>query len=102
MTFQEKLIWIKCPLIWSQAVVDKIWVKHRVSPEEVDEAVSGDKLFCRKSRGSSYLLLGRAVNGRYLFIVLKKRGKESRYKVVTAREMQLKEKRYYKKETKQC
>lgn len=96
------MIWIECPLLWSQAVVDKIWVKHRVSPEEVDEAVSGDKLFCRRCRAGSYLLLGRAVNGRYLFIVLKKKGKGSRYKVITAREMESKEKKYYKKQTKQC
>ena len=83
-------------------MVDKIWVKHGVSPEEVDEAVSGDNLFWRKCGADSYLLLGRAVNGRYLFIVLKKTGKGSRYKVVTARERGLREKRYCKKETKQC
>jgi uncharacterized DUF497 family protein len=82
-------------------VVDKIWVKHRVTPEEVDEAVSGDKLFCRRCRANSYLLFGRAVNGRYLFIVLKKEGKGSQYRVITAREMQWEEKRYYKKQTKQ-
>ena len=81
-------------------MIDKIWVKHCVSPEEVEEAVSGDKLFCRKCGADSYLLLGRAVSGRYLFIVLKKKDKGSRYKVITAREMQSKEKRYYKKKAK--
>ena len=89
-------------MLWSQAVVDKIWVKHRVSPEEVDEAVFDDKPFWRKCGADSYSLLGRAINGRYLFIVLKKKGKRGRYKVITAREMQSKEKRYYKKQTKQC
>jgi uncharacterized DUF497 family protein len=101
MTFWGKLIWIECRLVWSQAVVDKIWVKHRVTPEEVDEAVSGDKLFRRRGRAGSYLLLGRAVSGRYLFIVLKKEGRGSEYRVITARDMQWKERRYYKKETKQ-
>jgi len=96
------LIWITYPLLWSQTVVDKIWVKHKVSPEEVDEAVFGDKPFCRKCGADSYLLLGRAINGRYLFIVLKKKSKEGGFKVITAREMGLKEKRYYRKETKKC
>jgi uncharacterized DUF497 family protein len=77
-------------------------VKHRVSPEEVDEAVFGDKPFCRKCGADSYLLLGRAVNGRYLLIVLKKTGEGSLYKVTTARDMEPKEQRYYKKQTKQC
>jgi uncharacterized DUF497 family protein len=88
------------PLLWSQAVVDKIWVKHRVSPEEVDEALFGDRPpFCRKCGPDSYALFGRAVNGRYLLIVVKRKGKEGRHKVITAREMQSTEKRYYKKQT---
>ena len=89
-------------MLWSQTVVDKIWVRHRVSPEEVDEAVFDDRPFWRKCGADSYLLFGRAINGRYLFIVLKRKGKGRRYKILTAREMEPKEKRYYKKQAKQC
>lgn len=96
-------MWIKYPLLWSQVVVDKLWVKHRrVSPEEVEEAVFDDKPFWRKCRADSYCALGQAVNGRYLFIVLKKEGKNGHYRVLTARDMKSSEKRYYKKLKTQC
>jgi uncharacterized DUF497 family protein len=84
------------PLIWSQAVVDKIWQKHRVSPEEVEEAIFDDKAICHKGASNSYYIYGQAVSGRYLFIVLGKKGRKPRYKVIAARDMQEKEKRCYK------
>ena len=91
------MIVITYPLIWTQSVVDKIWSKHRVTPEEVEEAICDDKPICHKVTSNSYCVYGQAVSGRYLFIVLKKIGKGARYKVITAREMPDKEKRYYEK-----
>jgi len=91
------LIFITYPLIWTQAVVDKIWQKHRVTPEEVEEAIYDDKPICHKGASNSYCVYGQAVSGRYLFIVLIKKGRGARYKVITARDMQDKEKRYYEK-----
>ena len=92
------MICIAYPLIWSQAVIDKIWQKHRrVSPEEVEEAIFDDKPICHKGTSNSYYIYGQAVSGRYLFIVLGKKGRKARYKVITVRDMQDKEKRYYKK-----
>lgn len=91
------MIFITYPLIWTQAVVDKIWHKHRVTPEAVQEAIYDDKPICHKGTSISYCVYGQAVSGRYLFIVVRKKGKGARYKVITARDMQDKEKRYYKK-----
>ena len=91
------MIVITYPLIWTQSVVDKIWHKHRVTPEEVEEAIYDDKPICHKGASNSYCIYGQAVSGRYFFIVLKRIGKGARYKVLTARDMQDKEKRYYEK-----
>ena len=85
------------PLIWSQAVVDKIWKKHHVTPEEIEEAIYYDKPIYHKGTANSYCVYGQAVSGRYLFIVLGRIGRGAQYKVITARGMQDKEKRYYRK-----
>lgn len=91
------MILITYPLIWNQAVVDKIWRKHHVTPEEVEEAVFDDKPICHKGTSNSYCVYGQAMSGRHLFIVLAGKGKRAQYKVITARGMQDKEKRYYRK-----
>jgi uncharacterized DUF497 family protein len=94
---EARLIFVTYPLIWSQAVVDKIWQKHHVTPEEVEEAIYDDKPICHKGTSSSYCVYGQAISGHYLFIVLGRRGKGAQYKVITTRDMQDKEKRYYRK-----
>lgn len=91
------MILITYPLIWTQVVVDKLWEKHRVIPEEVEEAIYDDKPICHKGTSNSYCVYGQAVSGRYLFIVVRKGGRRALYKVITARDMQDKEKRYYGK-----
>ena len=91
------MIFIIYPLILTQTVVDKIWQKHHVTPEEVEDAIFDDKPICHKGTPNSYCVYGQAVSGRYLFVVLGKKGRRARYKVITAREMQDKEKRYYEK-----
>jgi uncharacterized DUF497 family protein len=89
------LIFITHPLIWSQAVIDKIWQKHHVTPEEIEEVICDGKPICHRGTSNSYCVYGQAMSGRYLFIVLSRRGKGARYKVITARDMQDKERRYY-------
>lgn len=91
------MIFITYPLIWSQTVVDKIWQKHHVTPEEVEEAICDNKPISHKGSSNSYCVYGQAVSGRYLFIVLRKKNRGAQYKVISARGMQDKEKRYYKK-----
>ena len=48
------MIFITYPLIWSQAVVDKIGQKHHVTPEEVEEVIYDDKPICHKGTQNSY------------------------------------------------
>lgn len=91
------MIFITYPLIWTQDIVDKIWQKHHVTPEEVEEVIYDDRPVCHKGTSNSYYVYDKAVSGRYLFIVLVKKGGRARYKVITARDMQDKEKRYYDK-----
>lgn len=91
------MIVIAYPLIWPQAVIDKIWQKHHVTPEEVEEAIYDDEPVCHKGTSNSYCVYGRTVSGHHLFIVLGKLGRSTRYKVVTARDMQDQERRYYEK-----
>ena len=91
------MLFITYPLIWTQAVVDKIWQKHRVTPEEVEEAICDNKPICHKGKVNSYCIYGQTISGRYLFIVLRKKGGGARYKVITALDMQDNKKRYYEK-----
>ncbi len=88
---------ISYPLIWTQEVVDKVWQKHKVNPEEVDEAVIDDEAICHKASGRSYCVYGQSLSGRYIFVVLGGMRQKGQFKVITAREMQDKEKRYYRK-----
>ena len=91
------MIFITYALNWTQAIVDKVWQKHHVTPEEVEEAVYDNKPICHKGTADSYCVYGQAVSGRYLFIVLKRKVKRAQYTVITARDMQDKEKKYYEK-----
>ena len=91
------MIYVTYPLIWRQRTIDKIWQKHQLSPEEVEEAVFDDEPICHKGPSNSYCIYGRAMSGRYLFIILREKNRGAQYRVITARDMQDKEKRYYKK-----
>lgn len=91
------MISIEYPLIWEQDVVDKIWEKHHLFSEEADEALFDDKPICHKYGEKSYCIYGQSIGGKYLFIVLKRGKGRGKYKVITARKMEDKERRYYRK-----
>ena len=91
------MLYINYPLIWLQGVVDKISEKHGITPEEVDEAVIDDEAICHKASRESYCVYGQTISGRYVFVVLRVAGKKGQFKVITARGMQDKERRYYHK-----
>lgn len=82
-------------LLWSQSVIKKLHTKHKIQPPEVREICAGNHLALRGRRGTHYLL-GQTAAGRYLFVVLSNRGK-GKFKVVTAREMNAKEKRLFRR-----
>jgi len=70
-------------------------LKHKVTPNEVEEVCYYNPLVFRTREGR-YLLLGRSNAGRYLFIVLVPRGKGI-VRVITARDMDFKERRLFKR-----
>lgn len=89
--------------VWNNDIIKHI-AKHNVTPEEVEE-VCFSKILIIKSKQSSkglnptYYALGRTESGRYLFImfIYFKRG---RAMVVTARDMDNGEQKYYRRHSK--
>lgn len=87
--------------IWREDIIDKLAWKHNVSPGEVEEVFTGNPKFLRIERGRIdgehlYNALGRTDSGRYLAVFfIYKRSHQAL--IVTAREMNGKERRYYAK-----
>jgi len=80
---------------WDQETVDHI-SNHLVSPEEVEEVLFNDvdpSLMMRGKEGR-YLAYGKTHGGRLLFIVCASKYKKT--KIITARDMTEKEKRFYR------
>ena len=79
-------------LRWKEHIIEKIWLKHQVEPEEVEEVIYEDEDLEAVSYGSNrYLIRGQTLAGRYLLIVLEK---ESQGDIVpiTARDLTDREK----------
>jgi len=88
-------------IIWIDIFVDKIWIKHHVSTEEVEEVLQSSPKVRFIEEGDvngedMYAAMGRTENGRYLiiFFISKKKGNAL---VVSAREMTKKERKVYEK-----
>lgn len=71
--------------------------RHGVAIFEVEEAILFDKPFYQKSREGKYVVYAVTEESRFLFIVFAIKGR-SRIRVITARDMSEKEKRYYRKQ----
>ena len=71
-------------------------VRHGVALLEVEEAIFFDKPFYQRSREDKYVAYAVTEEGRFLFIVLAIKGPD-RIRIITARDMTDKEKRYYGK-----
>ncbi|OGH20299.1 MAG: hypothetical protein A3D74_04100 [Candidatus Levybacteria bacterium RIFCSPHIGHO2_02_FULL_37_13] len=82
-------------LIWDEWNVGHI-ARHNVKPEEVEEVCGSRKIFTSKVRGQKKRIIGRTLSGRYLAIFLADKG-ENDYYIVTARDITVKEKKYYKR-----
>ena len=81
---------------WDQETVDHIY-NHSVSPEEVEEVLFNDvepPIIMRGKEGK-YLAYGKTQGSRLLFIVWASKYKKT--KIITARDMAQKEKRFYKR-----
>jgi uncharacterized DUF497 family protein len=80
-------------IIWTPDRIEHIKSKHGISCEEVEE-VCGQGYVVRRGRERRYLIYGQTENGRYLLVVLKPES-NGKYKVITARDMNDKERRLY-------
>lgn len=81
--------------IWLDWVVEKLAEKHDVEPEEAEEAFFNPPYQVRRAESGKYLLYGRSEAGRYLFIAFAWEGR--RVKVISARDMNKSERRFYKR-----
>lgn len=82
-------------LIWDEVNLEHI-AEHNVEQYEVEEAVWGDAWFERRRGKQRYHVYSQTNGGRYLFIVLDREIGDDFY-VVTARDMDDGEKKYYRK-----
>ena len=86
-------------VIWLDTIVEKLAVKHRVSPYEVEEALrSKPKIrFAQKGERKGedlYLALGQANTGRYLAVLFIHKS-YARALIISARDMAEKERKDY-------
>ena len=81
---------------WDQETVDHI-CNHSVSPEEVEEVLFNDvdSPIIMRGKEGKYLAYGKTQGGRLLLIVWASKYKKT--KIITARDMTQKEKRFYKR-----
>jgi uncharacterized DUF497 family protein len=88
-------------VIWLDTVVEKLWRKHHVSVDEVEQVLSRRPRVRKVARGDIagedvYAAMGRTTGGRHLmvFYVLKAGAQAL---VISARQMSTKERRQYAK-----
>jgi uncharacterized DUF497 family protein len=87
--------------IWLEDIVEKIEIKHDVSPEEVEEIFSNKPKIKRMNRGNYrgedvYRALGQTEEGRYLVVFfIHKMTNEAL--ILSSRDMDKKEKKQYAK-----
>lgn len=80
---------------WDEGTIDHI-ADHGVTPDEVEEVAFEGSPYIRKGKQGSRYLYGKTTGGRYLFIVYVL-SDEGRTQVITARDMDHKERRLYLK-----
>jgi len=80
---------------WDEDTLDHIAI-HNVTPEEVEEVAFESSPYIRRGRQGRRYLYGKTIGGRYLFIVYTLIG-EGKARVITARDMDDKERRLYLK-----
>jgi uncharacterized DUF497 family protein len=88
-------------IIWLEHVVDKIESKHKVSTEEVEDVFYNRPRYRKAERGKFegedlYYAYGRTDSGRYLLVVFVYK-KTNDALVISARDMDGKERRHYGK-----
>lgn len=93
------MAWLVREILWLGSVVEKIERKHGVRIDEVEQVLASGPTVRRIERGrvtgeDLYVALGRTAPGRHLAVFfVRKRG--GRALIVTAREMDRKERKLY-------
>jgi hypothetical protein len=82
-------------ILWDDESIYHI-ARHGISPIEVEEAIFEGNPLILKGREKRYIILSKTLGGRYLTIVIAFKLK-GRVKIITARDMDEKERKYYKK-----
>jgi hypothetical protein len=82
-------------ILWDEESVYHI-ARHGISPFEVEEAIFEGHPIILRGREKRYILLSRTLSGRYLTIVIAIKFK-GRVRIITARDMDKKEQKYYKR-----
>lgn len=81
---------------WDEDNIEHI-AKHRVTPEEVEEIAFENEPYIRKIKKTGIReMLGQTASGRYLKIVYVIKGKQ-KARVITARDMNDWERKYYQR-----
>ena len=88
-------------VIWLRDIVDKLEWKHRVLPDEVEEVFVNSPRYRRIARGhvrgeDVYGALGQTSAGRYLSVFFIRKPNDAAL-VISAREMDAKERRQYER-----
>lgn len=88
---------------WDKGNIGKNWERHRVTHIECEEVFFNIPLIAKEDEPHSrlekrYYALGKADNGRLLFVVFTRRGNKIR--VISARDMNRKERKVYEEATK--
>jgi len=88
-------------IVWLDSIVDKLAWKHNVITSEVEEVLTGHCRIFKKESGNVdgehlYNALGQTKNGRYLSIYFIRK-LNSKALIITARDMNRKERRRYEK-----
>jgi uncharacterized DUF497 family protein len=86
-------------IIWLDAIIEKLAVKHRVDPEEVEEVFRSRPKFRFVEKGDRqgedvYLALGRTDAGRYLAVLFIQKP-SAQALILSARDMADKERKMY-------
>jgi uncharacterized DUF497 family protein len=86
-------------IIWLDSIIEKLVVKHRVDPDEVEEVFRGRPKFRFVEKGDRkgedvYLALGRTDAGRYLAVLFIHKS-STQALILSARDMADKERKLY-------
>lgn len=82
-------------ILWDADSIYHI-AKHNVTPEEVEEAVFEGNAIVLRGKEKRYVVLSKTTSGRFLTIAIAFKLK-GRVQIITARDMDEKERKYYRR-----